>query len=308
MVDLAKLQTFIHTAEALSFSKAAKLMHLTQPTISHHIKTLENDLGVRLFDRSGNQLHLTEAGQVLLPWARKLIRQSMELEEMVSSIQRSVAGQLRIACSTTAGKYILPRLAARFRKRFPHINVSILSCTSEYVIPRLLEGEAHLGVVSYEAFRSGLDIQEFFEDHIALIVPKDHPWAAQEVIEPSDLIDEPLINRESTSGTRRVLLEELAKHDISIDDLNIFLELGNAEAIVETVAAGYGVAFVSRLATACLLERETVAEVQVAGLSLRRTIYMVRKAIDPPNQPREVFWSFVHDPANADLLQLPESP
>jgi DNA-binding transcriptional LysR family regulator len=101
------------------------------------------------------------------------------------------------------------------------------------------------------------------------------------------------------------MLEQLSKHDISIDDLNIFLELGNAEAIVETVAAGFGVAFVSRLATACPLEVRNVIEVPVSGLNLKRMIYMVRKQIDSPNhRPQEVFWSFVHDPANLDLLRL----
>jgi DNA-binding transcriptional LysR family regulator len=113
-----------------------------------------------------------------------------------------------------------------------------------------------------------------------------------------------MIIREPTSGTRRVMLTELAKHDITLDDLNIFLELSNAEAIVRTVAAGFGVSFVSTLATACPLERGYVVEVPVAGLELMRKVYMVRRSLDEPNRPQEVFWSFVHDPANADLLHL----
>jgi DNA-binding transcriptional LysR family regulator len=112
--------------------------------------------------------------------------------------------------------------------------------------------------------------------------------------------------REPTSGTRRVVLEELAKHDISLEDLNIFMELGNAEAIVRTVADGYGVAFVSELAATYPLERGHVMAVPVDGLTLQRTIYMVRKRIGDSYRPRDAFWSFVHAPENADLLRLPE--
>jgi DNA-binding transcriptional LysR family regulator len=305
VTDLIKLKSFLHAAEDLSFSDAANHMHLTQPTISHHIKTLERELGVELFVRSGSNLKLTEAGRLLLPRARKLIHQAIETHEMMASLQDGIVGHLRIACSTTAGKYILPLLAARFCQRYPGIRVSILTCTPEHVVPRLLESDANLGVASsYEACGNGMECQTFFRDSITLIVPADHPWAFCQPIGPEDLVEEPMIIREPTSGTRRVMLTELAKHDITLDDLNIFLELGNAEAIVRTVVAGFGVSFVSTLATACPLERGNVAEVPVAGLELKRRIFMVRCSLDEPNRPQEAFWSFVHDPANTDLLRL----
>lgn len=305
MFDIQRLQVFVQVAETLSFSEAAKILNLTQPTVSHHVKVLEKDLGVELFDRDSGGLSLTDAGRVMYPWARKLLRRSNELREMMVSLRDKVVGELRIACSTTAGKYILPQLAARFKQKFPGIYVSILSCTSPAVFSRLLDGEANLGVLSYEAIERGMELQEFFEDSITLIVPKDHPWVHYENIQPEDLMNEPLIIREPTSGTRRVMVEQLAKHDISLDDLNLFLEMGNAEAIVETVAAGYGIAFVSRLATSCPLQLKNVAEVPINGLELKRKIYMVRKSIDAPNHhPQEVFWSFVHDDSNKDLLRL----
>ena len=103
------------------------------------------------------------------------------------------------------------------------------------------------------------------------------------------------------------MLSELAKHDISIEDLNVFLELGNAEAIVRTVAAGYGVSFVSTLASACPLERGNVVEVHVDGLELQRTIYMIRKRYETPTRPQDAFWSFIHDETNSDLIHMPQS-
>ena len=110
--------------------------------------------------------------------------------------------------------------------------------------------------------------------------------------------------REETSGTRKVVLTELAKYDISLDDMNVFLELGNSEAIVRTVAAGYGISFVSTLASACPLERGNVVDIHVNGLNLQRKVFMVRKRVSAPHRPRDVFWSFIHDPSNADLLRM----
>ena len=305
-MDLLKIQAFLNAAETLNFSETAKQMHLSQSTISHHIKVLENEFGVALFDRSGQGIHLTEAGRLLIPWARRLIRDSFEIQDMMNSIQDKIVGHLRIACSTTSGKYILPQLAARFRNRYPWVKITILSCTSENVVPRLLEEEANIGVLSRESFEEGLEAQEFFTDQIVLIVPTDHPWATRDSIEPSDLIGSPFILRESTSGTRQVLLTELGKYDINLDDLDTFLEVGNAEAIIETVKAGFGVSFVSRLAATCAIQQKKVALVPVNGLKLKRKVFMIRRTFETPNRAQEVFWGFIHDPANHDLLGMAE--
>lgn len=306
MIDIEKLGTFLRAAETLNFSETAKQLHLSQPTVSHQIKVLENTLGVTLFARTNVGLQLTEAGRVLVPWARRLLHDSNDLQAMISSIQQDVVGELRISCSTTAGKYVLPQMAARFCQRFPAVHVHILPCMPEDIALKLLEGEAHIGVLSREVLDPGLESQLFFRDTITLIVPANHRWAFSKVIEPSELLEEQIIIREETSGTRRVVLSELAKFDIDLNDLNTFMELGNAEAIVRTVAAGYGVAFVSKLATACPIERGNVVEIEVEGLNLTRTIYMVRKADSTPHRPRDAFWSFIHDPENADLIHLPE--
>ena len=303
-MDLLKIQAFLYASESLSFSEAAKQMHLSQSTISHHIKALENEFGVALFDRTGQGIHLTEAGRLLLPWARKLLRDSFEIQEMMNSIQDKIVGHLRIACSTTSGKYILPQLAARFRNRYPWVKVTILSCTSAHVVPRLLEDEANLGVISRESFEDGLEAQEFFTDDVVLIIPNDHPWTLRDLIEPSDLLDAPMILRETTSGTRQVLLTELGKYDIHLDDLNTFLEVGNAEAIIETVKAGFGVSFVSRLAAACAIQQRQIALVPVNGFELKRKVYMIRRTFETPNRAQEVFWGFIHDQSNLDLLRM----
>lgn len=307
MLDLMRLQTFLYAAENLSFSTAARYMQLSQPTVSHHIKALEDELDTELFDRSGGGLRLTEAGQLLLVHTRKLLRYSVELEQMMASVQDQVVGHIRIACSTTAGAYVLPLVAARFRCKHPEVRVSILRCTPEYVVPRLLEADANLGVVSYDMCGlNGLESQPFFHDRIVLIVPAGHPWAACQEIEPGDLLDQPFLIREATSGTRRVVLTELSKCDISLEDMNIFMELGSSEAIVHTVEAGFGVSFVSWTSATAALERGTVAEVCVTGFDLYRQVYMVRKDLRDANRAVEAFWGFARDPLNLDLLQVAE--
>lgn len=307
MIDLARLQVFLYSAENSSFSKAARLLHVSQPTVSHHIKLLEQEFGAALFDRSGSELKLTEAGRILLPRARKLLRESIEVQQMMGSLDDRVVGHLRIACSTTTGKYILPQFAARFRERHHHVQICIRHCTASHVVPCLSNEDANLGVVSYDACSDDLDCQHFFTDHIILIAPIDHPWTEREAIDPSDLLGMPTIIREQDSGTRQVLLAELGAHDIGLDDLDIFLEVGNAEAIVKAVEAGFGVSFVSSIAAECAIERGTIARIPIRDLDLHRNIYMIRRELRSANRALEAFWAFVHDPANSDLLLLAET-
>ncbi|MCD4685067.1 MAG: LysR family transcriptional regulator [Anaerolineae bacterium] len=306
MIDLTKLRTFLHVAQSLSFSEAATHLHLSQPTVSQHIKVLEGDLGVKLFARVGHDVSLTEAGCLLLPYARKLVRESIEVKHLLAALDTRVVGQLRIACGTTTGKYITPQFAGRFRDRYPGVTVLVMRCVSPQVVPTLFCEEANIGVVSYDACGEGMECQEFFDDRIILIVPADHPWAARQCIEPSELLDMPIILREPTSGTRRALVIQLAKHAITLDDMNVFLEVGATEAIVKVVEAGLGVAFVSRLAADWALDKGSVVEVPVADFELHRMVYMIKPEMHPTSRAVEAFWSFVHHPSNADLLRLAE--
>ena len=305
MIDLTRLKAFIIAAETLSFSETSKQLHLTQPTISHHIKTLEKSLGLPLFERRGNQLILTEAGTMLVPWARKLVGQSNQIKEMMEAIQDRAVGNLRITCSAASGKYVLPHIAARFRKRFPEVLVSILPCSSEDIARKLLEEEAHLALVTHEIDSLSLQSQTLYIDTIRMIVPAEHPWVGRGDIAPSDLLEEKIIIREPSSGSRRVVLSELSKHDIQYEDLDIFMELGNAEGIIQAVGGGYGISFVDENLAA---EGEALGKVKIvkmADWSLHRRVFLLRKSLKSPQRVTEAFWSFVHDPSNKDLLPMP---
>lgn len=306
MIDLAKLQSFLQVVQNMSFSEAATHLHVTQPAISHQIKTLEQDLGVELFERIGGNLRLTEAGHLLLPRARKLLHEAIEIQQLMDSLEDHIVGRLRIACSTTTGKYITPQFAARFHRNHPEVGVSVLNCTAAQVIQQLLCEEADLGVVSYEVCGEGMECQAFFNDHIILIVPAEHPWALMPQITPADLLHIPLIVREPTSGTHRALLAELGKHCITPDDLDIFIEVGNSEAIVKAVEAGFGASFVSRLAAEWAIALGSVVEVPVTGFDLHREIFLIRPELQKANRAIDAYWGFVNDPSNADLLRIAE--
>lgn len=306
MIDLDKLNAFLHASQTLSFSAAAQQLHVSQPTISKYISVLEHEFDVALFERTSGGLQLTAAGKTLVPWAHRLIHETLDMHEMMLSMRGEVVGQLQIACSTTAGKYILPQLAGRFRHVHPGVRVSILACTQEHVAVRLLDGEADLGVVSREVDSSQLECQEFFTDHLGLIVAANHRWAGRMEIEPGELLEVPIILREPQAGTRRAMLSALARHDINLSDLDVFLEVGNAEAIVGAVTNNFGVSFVSRLASSYARSTGCVVEVPVAGINLTRQLCMARPSMKAPTRAVEAFWSFVRHPANDDLFRLAE--
>ncbi len=302
-MDINKLKVFIDAAETLNFSETAQRLHVTQPTISKYIRDLENELSIRLFERSATGISLSEAGKAIQPWAQKLLSECRKFEDLASSLDEEVTGRIRIACTTAAGKYILPQFGARFRQLHPHVQISILSCTQEDALERILDEEADLSVVSSETRLERIEIQNFFVDQIIMIAPANHPFAHRKWIDLSEIFDEPVIIREPTSGTRRAVLAELAAHDITLEDLNVLLEIGNAEAIVAAVGAGLGLSFVSRLAASCALAFGSVVEVPVNEIDLKRQICMARRVLANPNRARDVFWGFIHDPMNDDLYE-----
>lgn len=302
-MELDHLKTFADAAQTLNFSETAQRLHTTQPTVSKHIKELESELSVELFERvSGGRLKLSQSGQSLLPWAQQLLRECNKFHEIAHSLNQKVTGTLQIACATASGKYLLPLLAARFRARFPDVQIKVRPCVPAQISQDLLNHEIDFGIVSFENQVEGLECQKFILDEVILIVPAEHPWSRRAAIEPEDLLHEPILLREPSSGSRRALASALAAHDIALEDLSILLELGNAEGIIHTVARGIGVAFVPRVAAELAIRAGYVRHVSVNGMRIERKICMLRSALRAPSRPAELFWGFVHDPENAELF------
>ena len=305
--NLNDLVIFLVACETKNFSQAGRQLHLSQPAISQTIINLEKHFETKLFLRQGRSVHLTEIGQALRPMALELVSAARRLEESVSSLQGEVVGEFDIGCSTASGKYLLPSLIARFRRLYPLVRANMLVTSRKSVIRKLVSGEIALGVSSRLVEHRDLEYKDFFADEVILIAPAAHPWANFRRVYPDDLLDEPMILREESAGTREVLKKGLLDQDISFDMLNVAMVLGNAEAIEIAVEEGIGVAFISRLAAARGLELGRAVEVKVEGMNLYRKIYLARNQRFPTTRARMEFWDFVHQP-EVEMVQQVATP
>lgn len=293
MFQLSEIKVFVVAAEELSFSRAAERLHLSQSAVSQNIQSLEREFGVDLFVRRGRSVRLTEGGQALLPMAQEVLEGIQHINETMTGLEGKVAGELIVGCSTTSGKYLLPKLVAAFRRDHPLVRVSIKILARDEVIARLADERLALGVVSHKIEQRDLEYIPFFEDRVILIVPAQHRWVNFGRALPADLVDEPMIIREHHAGTTQVVSEGLAQHGITLDMLEPIMEIGNAEAIEMAVEEGIGIAFVSELAAARGLALGRVKKIDIEGLDLRRTIYLARNTRHPLTRAQDRFWSFV---------------
>ena len=304
MIVNHELNIFVNVAETMSFTEAAKRLHISQPAVSMQIGNLENRLKTVLFDRSGRNISTTEAADVLLPMAREMLNHATHIEETMASLHGSLTGHLQIACSTSAGKYVLPHLIARFRELHPDVRVTVSVCTPENAIDHVCDARSQLGILSSEAGCRDVEYRHFFTDRVVLIVPRQHPWAKRKRVKPHELVGQPFILREETAGTHRVMQAGLLEHGIRIHDLDVVMELGNAEAIESSVEAGIGVAFVSRLVAKRGIDAGYVTEVQVDGLMLRRELHIIRNSRRAETRIQTAFWDYVHAPENEEVLKM----
>ena len=308
MLDTHQLNVFLVAADTLNFTQAARLLHMSQPSVSQHIQSLEQSFGQTLFIRSGRQMELTAAGQALVPLARDMVEKSHMIEETMKSLEGEVHGHLRVGCSTTPGKYILPQLLATFLSDYPLVRAACHVTSQGRAMEMLCDGEVHVAMVSepHMACRTA-EVRRFMVDPMVLIAPLDHPWAARGVIEPEELYEGAFIMREEGSGTLMTVSDGLADVGVSAEDLETLLVLGSSEAIALGVKEGIGVGFVSQIVVTRLVEHE-VASIQVRGLDLKREIYIGSQNRKPATTAQKAFWRFIErDLAREQAIQQVEA-
>lgn len=293
MLNCSEMQVFVVAAETENFSETARRLHLSQPAVSQRIHSLERQLGLRLFRRSGRSVALTSAGRVLLPMARELMHTIQRIEETMWSLEDEITGHIVIGCTTTAGKYALPLLAAAFNKDHPNVRITIEMCRAGSPVDPLLARDVHLGVSDVSIVHRDLEVQPFFTDRLILIVPQDHPFAECLSIEPGDLLGEPFILREEGCSTCQMIEASLGKHGMNLSQLRLVMTVGNSEAIEMAVEHGLGIAFISRLAASHGLDSGQVKEVPVEGMRLERPLYVVRNRSTPKSPAEARLWEFV---------------
>lgn len=298
MLDAHQLNVFLTAAETLNFTEAARLLNMTQPSVSQHVQTLEQHFRSPLFVRSGRQLSLTDAGLALVPLARQMVRLSVRIDETMASLKGSVYGHLRIGCSTTSGKYILPLLLSPFLRRHPGVQATCQVSSQQRALEDLCEGRVHLALACpHECARRDVEYRLLFTDPLVLLVSDDHPWARRRRIDPEELRDVNMIMREEGSGTYDAVSRGLRSVGLEVADLNVILTLGNSEAIALAVQQGVGAGYVSRF-VADRMVKEGVQVVDVRGLSLRQDVYLVQSRRHETTTAQAAFWKFVTDPQN----------
>lgn len=293
MLDTHQLNVFIVAADTLNFTQAARLLHMSQPSVSQHIQALEQSFGQPLFSRVGRRIDLTAAGEALVPLARDMVKRSIQIEETMKSLEGEVHGQLMVGCSTTPGKYILPQLLARFHQIYPMVRVACTVGPQGDVFEMLSNGEVHVAMIS-EPFMKSRDVKTrlFTSDPIVLIVPVDHPWAQRDEIEVEDLLEGRFIFRETASGTYTTVRHALSEVGIATEDLSTVLILGSSEAIALSVEQGIGVGFISKIVVTKLVG-DRVATVRVRGLDIEREIHIGLHARRPATVAQRAFWELI---------------
>ncbi|MCS7222708.1 MAG: LysR substrate-binding domain-containing protein [Anaerolineae bacterium] len=305
MLNPESLQIFLVAAEVENFSLAARQLNLSQPAISQHISALEKRLGIQLFERRGRRIKLSAIGEALLPLVRDLVRVQKQIEEAALALSGEVVGHLTIGCATTSGKYVLPRLIAHYRERYPLVRVAMRIRPRTEVMEALLTGEVDVGVTDERIQRSGLYYRRFFQDEIVLIVPASHPWAARETVYPQELYQERFILREPSSGTYMTLEEKLGQVGIEVGRLETVLTLENSEAIIIAVEEGIGLGFVPCIAARRCIALGGVKALRIEGLSMTRWLYLVRNETLPRRPALHAFWQFLDERDVGELLQVP---
>jgi DNA-binding transcriptional LysR family regulator len=293
-MDTRQLQAFCAVVERKSFSQAAEKLGVTQPAISLQIRALEQRLGQTLLDRSGRRVEPTEAGRRLYRSAQRMLALEAQLLDEVAADEATVTGKLAIGASTGPGAHLVPLLLCGFQQQHADLHIALSIWDTQTVIERVAERDVELGVVGALRRHRSLEFEPLVRDEIVLAVPPTHR-AAGGSLAVDDLRDETLIVMQEGAGVRQVIEEELRRAGLRLRGVEAKLELGLQESVKSAVAAGYGVAFISRTAIEGELARGTLAAARVEGVEPARQIYFVRARGRVPTRAAEAFVEFAKE-------------
>ncbi|WP_085506084.1 selenium metabolism-associated LysR family transcriptional regulator [Thalassobacillus devorans] len=274
-MNYEKLQTFITVAEKKSFSEAAKILYLSQPTITSQIKSLEKDLNTSLFDRTTKQVQLTAAAHVLYRYAKEIIKVSDTAKKEILSMSEQVHGDLEVACSLTIGENILPPILREFKAAYPFIQMRVNITNSASIIKKVKDHVLDIGLIEAPMEDPNLYIQPFMEDELVLVAPPDYFAEETKGIMLSEIASLPLVLRERGSGTRTVMNEYLQANNINPEQLKIEFELGSNEAVIAAVEAGLGLSILSKSAIKKELQFGLLQLITIEEITFKRNFYIV---------------------------------
>jgi DNA-binding transcriptional LysR family regulator len=266
-----RLQVFQTVAKRLNFTKAAAELYITQPAVSKHIQELEHQFKVKLFDRNGSRIKLTNAGEILLQHTEQLFAIYRNVEFEMNNLTLQHSGRLRIGASTTVAQYVLPPVLAAFHKKFPEVQISLVTNNTEQTEHALNNNEIDLGIIEGRSKNTSIKYTEFIKDEIVLVT------ADKEVIEPKDLKNIPLLLREAGSGTLEVIAHDLKKAGINMRDLNVEMELSSTESIKSYLAHSHAMSFLSIHSILSELRKNEFRIIDIKGLNIERYFYFIQQ-------------------------------
>eukprot|EP00903_Cladosiphon_okamuranus_P003719 g3717.t1 len=284
LAGLAAVEIFT-VAEKLNFTRAAEVLHISQPAVTQHIKTLEELYGVALFERGRGGIALTEGGRILLAHAEQVRELERIAEARIRSRSPRLAGPLRIGASMTIAQYFLPGRLGEFQARYPEVSLTLQNGNSEEITGALIAGRVDLALVEYPGLRRDLAATPFYEDEIVCLAATDHPLVGRKKVTAEDLREFSFILREPGSGTRSVVERALKKVGFGVSKMTIAMESSGSETIKGLIAAGLGLGFLSRLAAVNELELGKLAEIEIEGLRITRPFKILNRQGSVPTGP-----------------------
>jgi DNA-binding transcriptional LysR family regulator len=284
-----RLKVFRAVAKHLNFHKAAEQLFLTQPAVTLQIKALEDDLGVRLFDRAAGRISLTPQGEILLGYANKIAALAAEAQQELGSDGTKASGELSLGVSTTIAQYVLARLLVAFLAEYPRVQFSLHSGNTSEIVQLLLDDKVSLGLIEGPARDSGVHTEPFMEDELVLIAP---PGFESDRLSPSQFLASVLLMREQGSGSRRVVETALEKAGFKLKSFKQVIDLDSTEAIKSAVEAGLGIACVSRWAISKELELGTLKIAAVEGVTVTRHFALITRTGPEPHGPAGALRAF----------------
>lgn len=298
-MDLWQLKIFCKVVELRSFSKAGAAVHLSQPTVSSHIKDLEEHFGTRLVDRLSRKVTPTKAGELLFDYARQLIALRDRTEAAMAEFSGKIKGRLVLGGSTIPAGYVLPRIIGLFSKHYPEVRVALKVGDTSEIINNVLAGHIEAGIVGARYRDKLLEQEPVLADEMCLVVPCDHPWAGLRQIRLQELLGAPFIVREAGSGTLRSIEQQLQMKGFSIADFNIVAEMGSTEAVRQGIKNGVGLSILSIVAVADDVHSGNLKAIHVEGLDLKRNFFLTTHKQRTPSPMCGVFIEFLKEALTA---------
>lgn len=273
MIDI-KLLTFITIGKTKNFTRAAEVLNITQPAVSQHIKGLEEYYNAKLLYKKGKEMKLTGEGKLLLKYALEIERLSKMVKSQLEN-KSSIIKRYHVGATLTIGGYVLPKIIGKYRKVHENIDIILRVENTENILKKLFNGEIHLGLIEGTFDKGKVNYEKLKNDELVLAVSPCHSFAKKGEVSIEDVLNDHLILREEGSGTRKVFEDKLLQEGYSLENMNIYMEIGNIMALISLVESNLGCTIISREAIKSSLKENTLKVVPIKEFRIMREFHFV---------------------------------